>query len=153
VIGEWSALLLRSFQSSATAAKSPWSVVFRDALLRRLTLRFILCRAALTLHTLTGRNPAHLPTVFPELPKEVRRQHAGSLYRLLAMDGAVVPHPGMCAESWCACCVCVLLLLLLLLRRYPLMPLRSWLALRAWPSAWTRWRCLTAQRPSAAAAP
>lgn len=43
----------------------------RDALLRRITLRFVLCRAALTLHTVAGRNPAHLPTVFPELPKEV----------------------------------------------------------------------------------
>jgi hypothetical protein len=43
----------------------------RDALLRRVTLRFVLCRAALTLHTVAGRNPAHLPTVFPELPKEV----------------------------------------------------------------------------------
>ncbi len=43
----------------------------RDALLRRLTLRFVLCRAALTLHTVAGRNPANLPTVFPELPKEV----------------------------------------------------------------------------------
>lgn len=46
----------------------------RDALLRRLTLRFILCRAALTLHTVAGRNPANLPTVFPELPKEVREK-------------------------------------------------------------------------------
>lgn len=52
-------------------------VCHRDALLRRLTLRFVLCRAALTLHTVAGRNPAHLPTVFPELPKEVRRGQQG----------------------------------------------------------------------------
>lgn len=70
VMGEWSALVLRAFQAPGST-KSPWSVVFRDALLRRLTLRFVLCRAALTLHTTAGRNPAHLPTVFPELPKEV----------------------------------------------------------------------------------
>lgn len=70
VMGEWAALMLRAFQSGS-GTKSPWSVVFRDALLRRLTLRFVLCRAALTLNTLCGRNPANLPTVFPELPKEV----------------------------------------------------------------------------------
>lgn len=70
VMGEWSALTLRAFQATGST-KSPWSVVFRDALLRRLTLRFVLCRAALTLHTVAGRNPANLPTVFPELPKEV----------------------------------------------------------------------------------
>ncbi|WIA13478.1 hypothetical protein OEZ85_007056 [Tetradesmus obliquus] len=70
VMGEWAALLLRSFQAPG-APKSPWSVVFRDALLRRLTLRFVLCRAALTLHTSVGGNPANLPRVFPELPKEV----------------------------------------------------------------------------------
>jgi len=52
-------------------------VYHRDALLRRLTLRFVLCRAALTLHTVAGRNPAHLPTVFPELPKEVRGGREG----------------------------------------------------------------------------
>jgi hypothetical protein len=69
-MGEWAALLLRSFQAPG-APKSPWSVVFRDALLRRLTLRFVLCRAALTLHTSVGGNPANLPRVFPELPKEV----------------------------------------------------------------------------------
>lgn len=50
----------------------------RDALLRRLTLRFVLCRAALTLHTVAGRNPANLPTVFPELPKEVSRGRASA---------------------------------------------------------------------------
>lgn len=69
VMGEWAALLLRAFQ--APGPKSPWSVVFRDALLRRVTLRFVLCRAALSLHTAVGSNPAHLPRVFPDLPKEV----------------------------------------------------------------------------------
>jgi hypothetical protein len=77
-MGEWAALLLRSFQATPAGGKaSPWSVVFRDALLRRITLRFILCRAALTLHTVTGRSAANLPTVFPELPKEVRWLGAG----------------------------------------------------------------------------
>lgn len=57
----------------------------RDALLRRLTLRFVLCRAALTLHTVAGRNPAHLPTVFPELPKEVREERGRT--RLVGSGG------------------------------------------------------------------
>lgn len=70
VMGEWTAIMLRAFQAPG-AGKSPWSVVFRDALLRRLVLRFILCRAALTLHSAVGSNPANLPKVFPELPKEV----------------------------------------------------------------------------------
>lgn len=72
VMGEWTALLLRTFQAQAPgSSKSPWSVVFRDALLRRLVLRFVLCRAALTLHATAGANPSNLPKVFPELPKEV----------------------------------------------------------------------------------
>lgn len=61
----------------------------RDALLRRLTLRFVLCRAALTLHTVAGRNPAHLPTVFPELPKEVRGERGRTG---LVGSGGTVPR-------------------------------------------------------------
>jgi hypothetical protein len=97
VMGEWAALLLRSFQAPG-APKSPWSVVFRDALLRRLTLRFVLCRAALTLHTSVGGNPANLPRVFPDLPKEVshtRPPHATS---------------AVCLELECYCafaCSCI----------------------------------------------
>lgn len=79
VMGEWTALLLRTFQAPG-APKSPWSVVFRDALLRRLVLRFILCRAALTLHSSVGHNPANLPKVFPELPKEVSQSSMVASY-------------------------------------------------------------------------
>jgi hypothetical protein len=68
-MGDWAGLLLRSF--TAGGPKSPWSVVFRDCLLRRLTLRFVLFRATLALHAGAGSNPANLPKVFPELPKEV----------------------------------------------------------------------------------
>jgi hypothetical protein len=72
VMGEWGALLLRTFQAPGGApSRSPWSAVFRDALLRRLVLRFILCRAALGLHSTVGANPAHLPRCFPDLPKEL----------------------------------------------------------------------------------
>lgn len=76
VIGEWTALLLRAFNAPGSP-KSPWSVVFRDALLRRLVLRFILCRAVLTLHSTVGSNPANLPKVFPDLPKEVSHDILG----------------------------------------------------------------------------
>lgn len=82
--------------------KSPWSVVFRDALLRRLVLRFVLCRAALSLHTSVGRDPANLPKVFPELPKEVRRcggaAQAGDA-RARALLRGVVASAGMRAST------------------------------------------------------
>lgn len=72
VMGEWGALLLRAFASPPGGApRSPWAVAFRDALLRRLVLRYVLCRAALGLHTKVGTDPAHLPRCYPELPKEV----------------------------------------------------------------------------------
>lgn len=70
LMGEWAASLLRAF-SGGSASKSPWQVVFRDALLRRLILRFVLCRACISLHTSVGTSLAHLPKVFPELPREV----------------------------------------------------------------------------------
>ncbi|KAI8476092.1 MAG: protein SCAI [Monoraphidium minutum] len=71
VMGEWGALLLRAFQApGGGASRSPWSVVFRDALMRRVVLRYILARAALGLHTSVGTNPAHLPRCYPDLPKE-----------------------------------------------------------------------------------
>jgi len=69
VMGEWGALMLRSFSTSGP--KSPWQVVFRDALLRRVVLRFVLCRAALALHLQVGANVANLPKCFPELPREL----------------------------------------------------------------------------------
>jgi hypothetical protein len=71
-MGEWAALLLRSFAAtSPTAPRSPWSVLFRDALLRRLVLRYVLCRAALGLHAGVGTNSSHLPRCYPDLPKAV----------------------------------------------------------------------------------
>ena len=53
-MGEWGALMLRSFSTSGP--KCPWQVVFRDALLRRVVLRFVLCRAALALHLQVSRS-------------------------------------------------------------------------------------------------
>ncbi|KAI8464968.1 MAG: protein SCAI [Monoraphidium minutum] len=69
VMAEWGALLQRALQ--APGSRSPWSAAFRDALLRRLVLRFVLCRGALGLHTAVGSSASHLPRVFPDLPKEV----------------------------------------------------------------------------------
>jgi hypothetical protein len=47
-MGEWGAAMMHTF--AMAGPRSPWQVVFRDALLRRLVLRFVLCRAALSLH-------------------------------------------------------------------------------------------------------
>jgi len=73
-MGEWGALLLRAFQTSAGASaapRPPWSVLFKDALLRRLVLRYILCRAALGLHSGVGTNSSNLPRCYPDLPRSV----------------------------------------------------------------------------------
>ena len=72
VMGEWAALALRAFAAPAGAApRSPWAVVFRDALLRRLVLRYVLCRAALGLHCKVGGDAANLPRCYPDLPREL----------------------------------------------------------------------------------
>lgn len=68
-LGGWAALAQRAF--SGPQAKSPWAPLFQDALLRRLVLRFVLCRAMLALHATVGQSAAHLPRAFPELPREL----------------------------------------------------------------------------------
>ncbi|GBF98142.1 hypothetical protein Rsub_10554 [Raphidocelis subcapitata] len=89
VMGEWGALLLRTF--GAAMPRSPWAAVFRDALLRRLVLRYVLCRASLALHATVGARPEHLPSCFPELPREVdpaAPEIAAGVQRLAACVGA-----------------------------------------------------------------
>jgi hypothetical protein len=72
ILAQWGALLLRAFQAPAgPSARSPWAPLFRDALLRRQILRFVLCRATLGLHTTVGASAANLPRCFPDMPKEV----------------------------------------------------------------------------------
>ena len=46
-----------------------WVGMFGDVLLRRLILRFLLCRAALTLHRDYGKIDDLQPTCFPPFPK------------------------------------------------------------------------------------
>jgi hypothetical protein len=92
VFGEWGALLLRAFAAPGPGAapRSPWAPLFRDALLRRLILRYVLARAALGLHAKAGANPAHLPRCFPDLPKEVAPAAAeivAGVHRLAACLG------------------------------------------------------------------
>lgn len=91
VMGEWGALLLRAFQApGGPSSRSPWGVLFRDALLRRLILRYVLCRAALGLHNLVGTNVSHLPRCVPELPREVAPdapEIVGGIARLAACLG------------------------------------------------------------------
>jgi hypothetical protein len=69
VLGGWAALAQRAF--TGPAAKSPWAPLFQDALLRRVILRFVLCRAMLALHATVGQSASHLPRTFPELPREL----------------------------------------------------------------------------------
>jgi hypothetical protein len=68
-LGGWAALAQRAF--SGPQAKSPWAPLFQDALLRRIVLRFVLCRAMLALHATVGQSASHLPRAFPELPREL----------------------------------------------------------------------------------
>jgi len=70
-LGSWAALAARAFAPGGPAAKSPWAPLFQDALLRRLVLRFVLCRAMLALHATVGQSAAHLPRAFPGLPREL----------------------------------------------------------------------------------
>jgi hypothetical protein len=56
-MGEWGAAMMHTF--AMAGPRSPWQVVFRDALLRRLVLRFVLCRAALSLHLSVGGRAGH----------------------------------------------------------------------------------------------
>lgn len=70
MLAEWGAVMMRAF-AAAGAPRSPWSALWRDALLRRVVLRYVLARALLGLHTSVGTNPAHLPRCYPELPREV----------------------------------------------------------------------------------
>ncbi|KAL2892625.1 Protein SCAI [Bienertia sinuspersici] len=46
-----------------------WSQVFCDPFLRRLLLRFVFCRAVLTLYAPTHTNPAFVPECIPSLPE------------------------------------------------------------------------------------
>lgn len=48
-----------------------WSQVFCDPFLRRLLLRFIFCRAVLTLYAPTHKKPEFIPQCLPGLPESV----------------------------------------------------------------------------------
>uniref|UniRef100_A0A7C9ASF5 Protein SCAI n=1 Tax=Opuntia streptacantha TaxID=393608 RepID=A0A7C9ASF5_OPUST len=48
-----------------------WSQVFCDPFLRRILLRFIFCRAVLTLYAPTQKKPEFIPQCLPSLPESV----------------------------------------------------------------------------------
>jgi hypothetical protein len=65
VMADWAAALGKELQQSTTR----WAVAFQDVLLRRVTLRFVLARALLQLHSAYGQVPGYQPACFPELPE------------------------------------------------------------------------------------
>eukprot|EP00897_Mesotaenium_endlicherianum_P007816 jgi/Mesen1/7062/ME000369S06385 len=48
-----------------------WGCLLSDLFLRQFILRFVLCRAALALHSSYGEQADHLPRCFPPLPSEM----------------------------------------------------------------------------------
>ncbi|GBF98670.1 hypothetical protein Rsub_11664 [Raphidocelis subcapitata] len=90
VTAEWAAALLQALAPGGSGSGSPWAGPLRDALLRRLVLRFVLCRAIITLHGTVGPNAAHHPTCFPQLPGELdpgAPEIASGVARLVACLG------------------------------------------------------------------
>lgn len=53
---------------SSTSINLAWAQVLSNPLLRRLILRFIFCRAVLTLFSVRGNSDQYLPSCLPELP-------------------------------------------------------------------------------------
>jgi hypothetical protein len=90
VMAEWADQLQRAVSPGGSGSDSPWAAPLRDALLRRLVLRFALYRALVARHRVAGPNPDHHPTCFPQLPGELDPadpQIADGVGRLVACLG------------------------------------------------------------------
>ncbi|KAL6846671.1 hypothetical protein ACP4OV_024119 [Aristida adscensionis] len=68
-LNEWAMTLV-----SSSSLHPVWVEVLGDPLLRRLLLRFIFCRATLSLFKLTNRKAEFLPSCMPPLPESVEAE-------------------------------------------------------------------------------
>lgn len=69
VLAGWGERLAAEGGGEGWGTGQPWGALFGDVLMRRLILRFLLCRAALALHTTHSRDTSLQPTCFPALPE------------------------------------------------------------------------------------
>ena len=69
VLAGWGERLAAEGGGEGWGTGQPWGALFGDVLMRRLILRFLLCRAALALHTAHSADTRLQPTCFPALPE------------------------------------------------------------------------------------
>ncbi len=69
VLAGWGERLAAEGGGEGWGTGQPWGALFGDVLMRRLILRFLLCRAVLALHTTHSRDTSLQPTCFPALPE------------------------------------------------------------------------------------